>query len=226
MRKVLLFSILLWASSSQAQYFGVITGVEMASWNEIVGHGNSTQPAEFIGPGYFAGAVWAPEDSARYFRLEVAWEHQEWQQRFEQSYAGVTGGSRVRTGKMNSRLEIARVAPRVVFPLSTRVSLSTGICLGFVVAARTTESASIQTSVHTGSPSNPGGTYTEPADTSYTSTKGLGPYAALELGLEVRVWKGLSLGAGLGMYSTYVGTSQPAEQGPPLCSRAGLLWRF
>ena len=225
MRSVLLFGTTLFASLSNAQYFGVTAGVEQASWNEIVAGYNATDPAEFIGPGWFLGGLWAPEDSTIYFRLEVSWEHQVWEQTFEGKAESASGSERIRKGKMTRRLEIVRLAPRVVFPLGASVDLTAGVSLGFIVAARTDEYAYVQ--FHsTGSPSNPGGTSITPADTSYTSTEGLGPYAALEVGLEVRVWRKLSLAGSVGIYSTYAGVSGSEDRGPPICTRFGLSWRF
>jgi hypothetical protein len=224
MRSTLVLLLLGSSGIGHGQYWGVLMGTEHATINGIVVNENVDEPARPSTQAWYAGACWAPEDSAIHFRLQVCWEEQGWKQYFTGRSEHRNGVTTYRRGTMERRMGIVRLAPQVVFPLGKRTRLVAGLGLGIVAATRTVESAIVVRVWGWHSPSAPSGASWTPSDTSYTGTEGLRPYLSVEMGLERTLWRWLGISAGCGINSTYAALSPSGNTGvPPLCARFGLL---
>lgn len=216
------------AAASNGQYVGAYAGVVHGSGNEIVANAQSTGPAEFIAPGWTVGAYWAPEDSAVHFRIQAGWEHQEWSQKFETLIGNGGHIDTLRTGRLRSTIELARIAPSMVFPVGNGARILAGIGLGLAVSAKNQEDATlVRVASLGGSHSGSTAVHLSGSDSTYTGTKGLRPLLALEAGGELDLWNGLGLQATVGLNTTFTAKSSSGrESGVPWCGRFALRWRF
>ena len=214
--------------TSLAQYVGAYGGLVQSSGNEIVAGARSTGPSEFQSPGWTIGAYWAPKDSAAHLRIVAGWEHQEWSQAFQADLGNGNQTDTLRRGRLCSTIELVRVMPSVVFPVSTRARILAGLSLGLAVSATHTEDATlVRITTLGGSQSGSTAVHLSNSDTAYAGTKGLRPSFALEIGGERDLWKGLGFQVLVGVNSTFAAkSSQGRESGVPWCGRFSLCWRF
>ena len=154
--------------------------------------------ADMGSPMWGAGLARSFGDSSTHFRVGLEWEHEAWRE----SFVAYSGGSLLeeRQGKISRNLDLLRMVPQVIVPLSHLLNIVAGLDLGIVVHARTMETAQHRYSWSDWSGAYPYGSWS-PSDSAYTGTTGLNSYQwSVRVGCEVRVRKqgflALSIAAG------------------------------
>ncbi len=127
----------------------------LSGWDGNVVHYSEAvkdAPAEWVGPGWTLGFMYAGADSAVHLVVECDWSHQSWEDRFVEPIprssssgphgAGTSNWFDYRRGTIAMRIDMIEVDPMVAWRKG-RVRLMAGVRFGLVVNAWRSEGSAI-----------------------------------------------------------------------------------
>jgi len=211
---------------AKCQHYGVVPEGSYGWGDQVVPLRDAASDAEFIPPGWLIGGSYTARDSSTCFRVQGGWDHQEWEQRFSRYLYQYSGPSTsgYRAGTMERGIELLGVVPQVAFRSGPSSRLLLGVELGVVLSVRTKEEAA-NTITSGGSPSNPGGSSSNEADTTYYGSGDMNDFQlALRVGYERTLGRGFSLaGAFVLSWSTFAPAYDHRDRVVPGYLRLGVL---